>query len=166
MGDLQHLEHFILTKVAKTSVPTQNSSADWEISNGGRRVETPSSAQKYAGRTCQHSKEAFLRMSAEITFCPVASAALANCLIQATRRKIFQVVALIWWKRNPRRRRSDDQETEENKLFRLEPRLSTDRRQLRLRRLLLSIMTCVLSARRAADQQIPPRSCSSAGEVF
>jgi hypothetical protein len=56
------------------------------------------SAQKYAGRTYQHSKGTFPGNGCrEITLNPVASAALTNCLIQATPRKISQIALLIWW---------------------------------------------------------------------
>jgi hypothetical protein len=114
--------------------------------------------------TCQHSKVTIPRTSTDVYVCPVASAALATCLIQATRRKSRRSQALIWCKRHPRRRSCDDQETRQKQAFRLEPRLSTDRRQLRLRGLAsLIIMTCVLSARRAADLAVAvtPRRPSS-----
>lgn len=50
-----------------------------------------SSAQIYAGAHVSTAKQYFPRNESRDYVCPVASAALANCLIQATRRKILQV---------------------------------------------------------------------------
>jgi hypothetical protein len=63
---------------------------------------------------------------------PVASAALAKCLIPATPRKISQIAVLIWWKENPKtskiRRSGDWAETSFAPLCRVFP---PGRRQLR-----------------------------------